>query len=93
MAVMTLPDGTTVDVFGTGGGGAVAEALSQPDAEVPLLASVPLSPTLRTDADAGTPAVLAHPDDPASRVIAGLAEMLAQTPRGLSGRSLPFRPR
>lgn len=93
MAAMTLPDGTTVDVFGAGGGGAVAEALSQPDAEVPLLASVPLSPTLRTDADAGTPAVLAHPDDPASRVIAGLAEMLAQTPRGLSGRSLPFRPR
>ncbi|MDR7189448.1 ATP-binding protein involved in chromosome partitioning [Microbacterium sp. BE35] len=93
MAAMTLPDGTTVDVFGAGGGGAVAEALSQPDAEVPLLASVPLSPTLRADADAGTPAVLAHPDDPASRVIAGLAEMLAQTPRGLSGRSLPFRPR
>ncbi|MFE5411152.1 P-loop NTPase [Microbacterium sp. NPDC056569] len=93
MAAMTLPDGTTIDVFGAGGGAAVAAALSQPDAEVPLLASVPLSPTLRTDADAGTPAVVAHPDDPAARAIAGLAEALAQTPRGLSGRSLPFRPR
>ncbi|MFF2484766.1 Mrp/NBP35 family ATP-binding protein [Microbacterium sp. NPDC058062] len=93
MGAMTLPDGTTVDVFGTGGGAAVAESLSQPDAEVPLLASVPLSPTLRTDADAGTPAVIAHPDDPAARAIAGIAETLAQTPRGLSGRSLPFRPR
>ena len=93
MAAMTLPDGTTVDVFGAGGGAAVAEALSQPDAEVPLLASVPLSPTLRTDADAGTPAVIAHPDDTAARAIAGIAETLAQTPRGLSGRSLPFRPR
>ncbi|MDR7186523.1 ATP-binding protein involved in chromosome partitioning [Microbacterium trichothecenolyticum] len=93
MAAMTLPDGTTVDVFGAGGGAAVAESLSQPDAEVPLLASVPLSPTLRTDADAGTPAVIAHPDDPAARAIAGIAETLAQTPRGLSGRSLPFRPR
>ncbi|MGU3644754.1 P-loop NTPase [Microbacterium sp. C23T] len=93
MAAMTLPDGTTVDVFGAGGGAAVAESLSQPEAEVPLLASVPLSPMLRTDADAGTPAVIAHPDDPAARAIAGIAETLAQTPRGLSGRSLPFRPR
>lgn len=93
MAAMTLPDGTTIDVFGAGGGAAVAESLSQPDAEVPLLASVPLSPTLRTDADAGTPAVIAHPDDLAARAIADLAETLAQTPRGLSGRSLPFRPR
>ncbi|HKP08081.1 MAG TPA: P-loop NTPase [Microbacterium sp.] len=93
MAAMVLPDGTTIDVFGAGGGAAVAESLSQPAAEVPLLASVPLSPTLRTDADAGTPAVIAHPDDPAARAIAGLAETLAQTPRGLSGRSLPFRPR
>ena len=92
MAALTLPDGTTLDLFGEGGGAAVAEALSLPDAEVPLLASVPLSPTLRTDADAGTPAVLAHPDDPAARVIAGIAATLAQTPRGLSGRSLPFRP-
>ncbi|MBW9108158.1 Mrp/NBP35 family ATP-binding protein [Microbacterium ureisolvens] len=93
MAAMTLPDGTTIDVFGTGGGAAVAASLSLPDAEVPLLASVPLSPMLRTDADAGTPAVIAHPEDPAARAIAGLAETLAQTPRGLSGRSLPFRPR
>lgn len=92
MGALTLPDGTTLDLFGAGGGAAVAEALSLPDADVPLLASVPLSPTLRTDADAGTPAVLAHPDDPAARVIAGIAATLAQTPRGLSGRSLPFRP-
>jgi len=93
MSGMTLPDGTTIDVFGAGGGAAVARSLSQPEAEVPLLTSVPLSPTLRTDADAGTPGVIAHPDDPASRAIAALAETLAQTPRGLSGRSLPFRPR
>ncbi|MEV4688786.1 P-loop NTPase [Microbacterium sp. LWH3-1.2] len=93
MAAMMLPDGTTIDVFGAGGGAAVAESLSQSDAEVPLLASVPLSPTLRADADAGTPAVIVHPDDPAARAISGLAETLAQTPRGLSGRALPFRPR
>ncbi|WP_106814314.1 Mrp/NBP35 family ATP-binding protein [Microbacterium timonense] len=93
MAAMTLPDGTTIDVFGAGGGAAVAEALSHEHAEVPLLASVPLSPLLRADADAGIPGVIAHPDDPAARAIADLAAVLARSPRGLSGRSLPFRPR
>jgi len=93
MSALTLPDGTTLDLFGAGGGAAVATALSQPDAEVPLLGSVPLSPTLREDADAGIPAVLAHPGDPAAEVIARVAAELARTPRGLSGRSLPFRPR
>ncbi len=92
MAAMTLPDGTVVDVFGSGGGAAVAAALSRPDDRVPVLASVPLSPSLRQDADAGIPAVLAHPGDPASRAIAQVAESLAGTPRGLAGKSLPFRP-
>lgn len=92
MAAMTLPDGTVLDVFGTGGGAAVAEALAGPGDPVPLLASVPLSPVLRGDADAGLPAVLAHPDDPAARAIADIAATLASTPRGLAGRSLPFRP-
>ncbi|MFC8683246.1 P-loop NTPase [Microbacterium ureisolvens] len=93
MAAMALPDGTTLDLFGAGGGAAVAAALSGADSEVPLLASVPLSPTLRTDADAGTPAVIAHPDDPAARAIADLSAALARSPRGLSGKPLPFRPR
>ena len=92
MAAMALPDGTTLDLFGAGGGAAVAAALSGDAGEVPLLASIPLSPTLRMDADAGIPAVLAHPDDAASQVIARVAATLATTPRGLSGRSLPFRP-
>lgn len=93
MAPLTLPDGTTLDLFGTGGGEAVARTLSTPDETVELLASVPLSPALRADGDAGTPVVLAHPDDPAARAIRDLAATLARSPRGLSGRSLPLRPR
>ena len=92
MAARALPDGTTLDLFGAGGGAAVAAALSSDADEVPLLASIPLSPTLRMDADAGIPAILAHPDDTASAAIAQVAATLAATPRGLSGRSLPFRP-
>jgi ATP-binding protein involved in chromosome partitioning len=93
MAAMTLPDGTLLDLFGHGGGAAVARALSESGSEVPLLASVPLSPVVRADADAGVPAVLAHPEDPAARAIADVAAALARFPRGLPGRSLPFRPR
>lgn len=92
MAPMALPDGTTLDLFGSGGGGAVAAALSESPGQVPLLASIPLSPALRSDADAGIPAVIAHPDDPASRAIETLAAIIAAEPRGLSGRPLPFRP-
>lgn len=93
MAAMTLPDGTTFELFGSGGGAAVAEALTNESAAVPLLASVPLSPTLRADADAGIPAVVAHPQDPASLAISRVADAIASEPRGLAGRSLPLRTR
>jgi len=93
MAALTLPDGTMLDLFGSGGGAEVAAALSQPDDPVPLLASVPLSPALRADGDTGTPVVAAHPDDPAAVALDALATWLAARPRGLSGRSLPFSPR
>jgi ATP-binding protein involved in chromosome partitioning len=91
MATMTLPDGTMLDLFGAGGGAAVADALSDDAESVPLLASIPLSSRLRSDGDAGTPVVLAHPDDPAAVAISSLAELLAAERRGLAGRSLPFR--
>ncbi|WP_127474374.1 Mrp/NBP35 family ATP-binding protein [Microbacterium sulfonylureivorans] len=93
MAALTLPDGSTLEVFGAGGGASVASALSAEGAEVPLVASIPLSPALRTDADAGIPAVVAHPDDPASRAIEQVAAAIVAEPRGLVGRSLPLRPR
>ncbi|TDN92493.1 Mrp/NBP35 family ATP-binding protein [Microbacterium sp. BK668] len=93
MSAMVLPDGTTLDVFGSGGGSTVAGALSTGDAPVPLLASIPLSPALRADADAGVPVVVAHPEDPAAQAIVAVAADIAARPRGLSGRSLPVRPR
>ena len=49
MAAMTLPDGTTLELFGAGGGAAVADALSTAAEPVPLLASIPLSHALRAD--------------------------------------------
>ena len=93
MAALTLPDGSSLDLFGSGGGAEVAAALTTETEEVPLLASVPLSPALRADGDAGTPVVAAHPDDPAARAITELAASVVAAGRGLAGRSLPLRPR
>lgn len=87
MAAMTLPDGTSLDLFGAGGGAEVAAALST-DADVPLLASVPLSSALRTGGDDGRPVVVSHPDDPAAQAIDAAAAALAARPRGLAGRTL-----
>lgn len=96
MAAMTLPDGSTLDVFGAGGGASVAAALSAhaPDAPpVPLLGSVPLSVALRRGGDEGVPVVIGDPTDAAARAISAVADALAQSRRGLSGRALPFTPR
>src|SRR5699024_1890471 len=47
MAPMRLPDGTTIDVFGSGGGQAVSERLTQVlEQDVELLGSTPLDPVL-----------------------------------------------
>lgn len=91
MAGLAGPDGVVVDIFGSGGGRLVADRLSGDEhGEVPLLGSVPLSVGFREAGDAGTPAVLASPEDPAARELARIAETLAGRGRGLAGRSLPI---
>jgi ATP-binding protein involved in chromosome partitioning len=92
MAPATMPDGTVLDLFGSGGGAAVAERLSADGEPVPLLGSVPLSAALRRDGDAGVPVVLHDPSDPAAVALAAIAAAVGSRPRGLAGRSLPFSP-
>lgn len=92
MSALELPDGTLLDLFGSGGGAEVARALTTADESVPLLASVPLSPALRTSGDAGVPLVVHDPGDPAARAISTLAAAVAATGRDLAGRALPMRP-
>ena len=53
MAGLVQPDGSVLELFGSGGGAATAERL-----EVPLLAQIPLSVALREGGDAGEPIVL-----------------------------------
>ncbi|MET4780955.1 Mrp/NBP35 family ATP-binding protein [Glaciihabitans sp. UYNi722] len=89
MAGLVQPDGSVLELFGTGGGAEVASRLSADQEQpVPVLASIPLSVALREGGDAGVPIVLSQPDDPASVAIASVAEQLAVRGRGLAGRKL-----
>lgn len=93
MGPMTLPDGSSFELFGSGGGQLVAERLSAAlQSEVPLLGSVPLDMNLREAGDDGEPVVLSAPDSPAGAALRGIAARLAVAPRGMSGRKLPFSP-
>jgi len=93
MSWMELPDGTRMEVFGSGGGQAVADSLSRAlGAPVPLLGQVPLETRLRECGDGGTPIVLADPESPAATTLRRIADRLAVRARGLSGRSLNITP-
>ena len=90
---MELPDGSRMDVFGTGGGQTVADSLTRIlGAKVPLLGQVPLEPQVRECGDVGTPVVLAAPDSPAATAMRDIAEKLAVRSRGLAGMSLGLSP-
>jgi len=85
MAGLPQPDGSVLELFGSGGGDELGRRL-----DVPVLARIPLSIALREGGDRGTPIVLSDPADPASEAIVALAARLATRERGLSGRALPF---
>ena len=88
MAGLVQPDGSILELFGSGGGADVAARLSTPEEPVGVLASIPLSIALREGGDSGRPVVLAAPTDPAAVAITSLAAQLAVRPRGLAGRKL-----
>lgn len=89
MSWLELPDGTRMDVFGTGGGAEVAANLSRSvGAPVRLLGQVPLEQAVREHGDDGTPIVLAAPESPSGRAFREIADGLAVRPRGLAGMNL-----
>src|ERR1700733_11099974 len=85
--------GEQTEIFGSGGGVSVAEALSRiTGAQVPLLGQVPLDVRLREGGDAGIPLVLGEPDSPASLALRKIADELGTRRRGLAGRQLGLTP-
>jgi ATP-binding protein involved in chromosome partitioning len=93
MSWLEQPDGTRMDLFGSGGGQAVADSLTRAvGAPVPLLGQVPLDVALREGGDSGVPVVLSRPESPAAVALRGVARTLAGRSRGLAGRSLGLTP-
>jgi len=62
-------DGKAYEIFGRGGGQALADELG-----VPLLGQVPLVSELRAGGDEGRPIVVTDPDDEAARAFAAISE-------------------
>ena len=87
------PDGSRVELFGSGGGAAVAAALSTlTGTNVPLLGQVPIDQRLREGGDAGVPIVTSAPDSPAAVALGEVADKLAARQRGLAGLQLGLSP-
>jgi ATP-binding protein involved in chromosome partitioning len=72
MSLLTLPDGTTLDIFGQGGGELLAA-----EANVDFIGSVPMDPIIREAGDIGIPVVLSHPSSEAAQALNDVAERVA----------------
>jgi ATP-binding protein involved in chromosome partitioning len=93
MSGLLMPDGSTMQIFGEGGGRQVAERLSRTvGADVPLLGQVPLDPALVAAGDSGVPLVLSAPDSAAAQQLRSIADKLTARRRRLAGMSLGLDP-
>jgi ATP-binding protein involved in chromosome partitioning len=82
-----------IEVFGRGGGQAVAQALTRlVGTDVPLLGQVPIDLRLREAGDDGVPIVLADPESPSARELSRIAQLLSGRSRSLAGRQLGLSP-
>lgn len=72
MSYLELPDGTRMDIFGSGGGERMARA-----AGVPFIGAIPMDPSVRRGGDAGQPVVVAQPDSPVAQALCQVAETIA----------------
>jgi ATP-binding protein involved in chromosome partitioning len=77
MSWFTGDDGKRYEIFGAGGGQALADELN-----VPLMGRIPLLPAMRQGADEGVPVVEAAPDSETAMAFEALADaIVARKPR------------
>ena len=72
MSYLDLPDGTRMDIFGSGGGEQLAQAT-----QTPFLGKIPIDQNVRIGGDSGKPIVVSHPDSPVAKALREIAESLA----------------
>ena len=93
MSWLEQPDGSRLELFGSGGGAQVAESLGLAmGTRIPLLGQIPLELAVREGGDSGLPVVLSAPDSAAAQALRGVARALTTRARGLAGRSLGLTP-
>jgi ATP-binding protein involved in chromosome partitioning len=93
MSWLELPDGSRLELFGSGGGQAVADSLAESTGtRVGLLGQIPIDVAVREGGDEGTPILLTHPDSPAAQIFGQIADALAARQTSLVGRSLGLSP-
>ncbi len=93
MSWMDMPDGSRLELFGSGGGQQVADSLTKSiGSPVPLLGQIPIDTRLREGGDAGVPLVLSAPQSAAGEALRGVADRLTVRARGLAGMSLNISP-
>lgn len=92
MSYMENPDGTRLEIFGSGGGKAVgAHLTSLLGYDIPVLAQIPLDISLREGGDLGVPVVQSD-EAPSGSHLRDLAASLSNRARGLAGRPLGVSP-
>jgi ATP-binding protein involved in chromosome partitioning len=72
MGGMELPDGTSLDVFGSGGGEKMARKYG-----LDFLGRLPLDPEVRKTGDNGTPIIVSDPDAKISKIFINIAGKVA----------------
>jgi ATP-binding protein involved in chromosome partitioning len=72
MSYLDLPDGTRMDLFGSGGGEQLALAT-----QTPFLGKIPIDQNVRIGGDSGKPIVTAYPESPVAKALNEIAQKIA----------------
>jgi len=72
MSYLELPDGSKMDIFGSGGGELLAR-----QSGVPFIGSIPMDPTVREGGDSGVPVVVGAPDSMVAKALTSITKDIA----------------
>jgi len=72
MSYLELPDGTRMDIFGSGGGERLAR-----ESEVPFIGAIPMDAIVRQGGDSGVPVVISSPDSAVSKALNAITMEIA----------------
>src|SRR6266545_6993367 len=72
MSYLDLPDGTRMDIFGSGGGEQLAQAT-----QANFLGKIPIDQNVRIGGDSGKPILVSYPDSPVANALRDIAQKIA----------------